>query len=277
MKPLDLLLWYIDEDCPSGDVTSDLISPDVMCKAVILAENEGVIAGIEEAGMLFSHYGVKAEPLVSDGIRVHKGQKLIALTGSAKGILLVERTVLNVIGRMSGIATKTRALADKINSVNPKCRIAATRKTSPGFRLFDKKAVSLGGGDPHRFSLSDGILVKDNHLAFVSAAEAIRRAKQATLYKKIEIEAESREAAEKAARAGADIILLDNMTPEEVKATINALEKEGLRNQVLIEISGGIDDQTIMAYASLDIDCISLGALTHTVKNFSVTLEILPQ
>ncbi len=275
-RPLDLLLSYIDEDCPSGDVTSDAVIPGILCTAAIRSENEGIIAGLEEARMLFSHFGVTISSCRKDGDAVRKGELLISLSGNARAILLVERTALNVIGRMSGIATQTKKWSDLVATVNPKCRVAATRKTCPGFRMFDKKAVVIGGGDPHRFSLSDGVLIKDNHLVLVPPRDAIRLAKAATLYKKIEVETESVESAREAALAGADIIMLDNMTPAEVKETLNILSREGLRENLVIEISGGVDERTLEEYAALDIDRISMGALTHTVKNFSVTLEILP-
>jgi nicotinate-nucleotide pyrophosphorylase (carboxylating) len=153
--------------------------------------------------------------------------------------------------------------------------LAGTRKTCPGLRALDKKAVALGGGDPHRSGLSDGVLIKDNHLVLVPIKEAIIRAKAASAYRKIEIEVETTKDALAAARAGADILLFDNMAPDSVRKTIHELEKAGLRNKVIIELSGGITEETIHEYARAGADLISLGALTHTVRNFSVTLEIL--
>jgi len=226
--------------------------------------------------MLFSHYGVDVERRVSDGDRVKQGHTLLALSGRAKMILLVERTALNIIGRMSGIATQTRAMADIVAAEDPRCRVAGTRKTSPGFRALDKKAVVLGGGDPHRTNLSDGILIKDNHLALVPLVDAIRSAKMMSAYKKVEVEVETTDDALVAAQAGADIIMLDNMSPGQAKKTLALLEREGLRERIVIELSGRINPDTIRNYASLGADVISLGALTHTVKNFSVNLEIVP-
>ena len=153
--------------------------PNRPCRAVIRAEQEGVIAGIAEACALFMHFGIRAEPMKQDGDIVIPEDIVLSLAGNAKGILLVERTALNIIGRMSGIATQTRILVNMVSSVNSRCRIASTRKTCPGFRALDKKAVQLGGGDPHRMSLSDGILIKDNHLMLVPLTEAIRAAKAA--------------------------------------------------------------------------------------------------
>jgi nicotinate-nucleotide pyrophosphorylase (carboxylating) len=274
--PIQYLLRFIEEDSPFGDVTSDAVIPDRTCKAVIRAEQEGVIAGISEASALFTYFGIAVAPGKPDGNTVMPNDIILSLTGNARGILLVERTALNIIGRMSGIATRTRKLAGMVSAVNSRCRIASTRKTCPGLRMLDKKAVQLGGGDPHRMSLSDGILIKDNHLVLVPLTEAIRSSKAVSAYRKIEVEAETPRDALTAAQEGADIILLDNMAPRQVQETLTDLKRAGLRDRVIIELSGGIDETVLPEYAALDVDVISMGALTHTVKNFSVTLEILP-
>ena len=276
MVPIQYLLRFIEEDSPYGDITSDAVIPDKNCRAVIRAEQEGVIAGIAEASALFTHFGVLATPGKHDGDRVKPQDIILSLSGSARGILLVERTALNIIGRMSGIATQTRKLSDMVSSVNTRCRIAATRKTCPGFRALDKKAVQLGGGDPHRMCLSDGILIKDNHLVLVPLRTTIRAAKAASAYRKIEVEVETPHDALTAAKEGADILLLDNMTPRRVRETLANLKRAGLRDNVTIELSGGINETTLPEYAALNVDVISIGALTHTVENFSVTLEIQP-
>ena len=275
MVPLEYLLKFIDEDAPFGDVTSESIIPEVSCRAVIRAEQDGIAAGLDEAAVLFSHFGVDVQQDARYGETVKSGAVLLSISGPAKKILLVERTALNIIGRMSGIATETRNLVDLVLGENPRCRVAGTRKTCPGLRALDKKAVVLGGGDPHRSSLSDGVLIKDNHLLLVTVEEAITRAKAASVYRKIEIEVENADDALAAARAGADILLFDNMTPDGVRETIHELEQAGLRDRVTIELSGGITAGTIREYARTGADVISLGALTHTVRNFSVTLEIL--
>jgi len=273
----DYLLRFIEEDAPSGDVTSDAVIPDITCDAVIMAEQEGTIAGLDEAAFLFSHFGVSVKYLVKDGITVSKNDSLLLLSGDAKKILLVERTALNIIGRMSGIATQTRKMADIVSAVNPLCRIAATRKTCPGFQVLDKKAVTIGGGDPHRTNLSDGVLIKDNHLALVPLSTAIHYAKKGSVYKKIEVEVETSENALIAAQAGADIIMLDNMSPGQISRTIRILKRESLRDRVIIELSGGIEESSLRHYAALGADVISLGVLTHSVKNLSVNLKIMPQ
>jgi nicotinate-nucleotide pyrophosphorylase (carboxylating) len=277
MVMLDYLLQFIEEDAPSGDLTSAAIIPDITCNAVIRAEQDGIIAGLEEASLLFSHFGVSVKHLVNDGDSVGENNSLLYLSGDAKKILLVERTALNIIGRMSGIATQTRKLADIVSAVNPSCRVAATRKTCPGLRILDKKAVKIGGGDPHRMNLSEGILIKDNHLALVSLPDAMVAAKKVSAYKKIEVEVETPENALFAAKAGADIIMLDNMNPDQISRTIRILNSENLRDCVFIELSGGIEESSLSRYAALDVDVISLGVLTHSVRNFSVNLEIISE
>ena len=274
MALLPYLLRFIEEDAPFGDVTSEAVIPEgTKARAVIIAKQDGVIAGVEEAKALFEHFGVKVDVKKRDGEEVGKGDVILELEGSARSILLVERTALNVMGRMSGIATEVRKLVEKVRAVNPRVRVAGTRKTL--LKPIDKRAIIIGGGEPHRFSLSDAILIKDNHLALVPLEEAIRRAKAFSVYKVVEVEVESLEDAIKAAKAGADVVMLDNMTPEEISETLEALRREGLRDRVKIEVSGGITPENIEKYAKLDIDVISLGYLTHSVKNFDVSLEII--
>lgn len=277
MEMLDYLLRFIEEDAPFGDVTSAAIIPDITCNAVIKAEQDGIIAGLNEVSILFSHFGISVRHHTKDGNGVCQNECLLSLCGDAKKILLVERTALNIIGRMSSIATQTRKMAGIVSSVNPHCRIAATRKTCPGFQIFDKKAVQLGGGDPHRMNLSDGILIKDNHLALVPLRSAIKAARKVSAYKKIEVEVETSDDALVAATAGADIIMLDNMNPDQINQTIALLKREGQRERIFIEISGGIHESSLISYAALEVDMISLGFLTHSVRNFPVNLEIIPE
>jgi len=277
LTELGELLQFIREDAPSGDVTSDAVIPDLRCSAVIRTEQEGILAGIAEAILLFTHFGVTVASHRNDGDFVKRGDVILSISGPAKMILLVERTALNILGRMSGIATRTSRMAAIVKAKNPACRVAGTRKTCPGFRRFDKRAVQIGGGDPHRTTLSDGILIKDNHLALVPLEEALRAARAYSAYRKIEVEVESAADALKAATGGADIIMLDNMTPSQVRETLEVLIKNDLRDRVTIEISGGIDETTLGEYAACGVDVISMGALTHTVRNFSLSLEIIPR
>ena len=277
MVDVEYLLNFIREDAPFGDVTSDSIIPDCDCTARISIEQPAVVAGLEEASALFRYFDVAADQAVPDGAPVHRGDTLLRLQGPAKQILLIERTALNIIGRMSGIASATRRFVESVQAVNPACRVAATRKTCPGMRKLDKKAVTLGGGDPHRMNLSDGILIKDNHLTLVSLDEAIALARSRAPHRDIEVEVESAGDAVRAAQAGCNIIMFDNMTPAQVEESLDALIHHGKREQVTIEISGGIDKDTVVRYAALGVDMISIGALTHSVKNIPVHLEILPR
>lgn len=277
MVTLEYLLRFIEEDAPAGDLTSDVIIPDIDTRAEIRAEEAGIVAGLTEATALLSHFLVRVTPAKKDGDMVRPDEILLTLEGSAKRILLVERTALNIIGRMSGIATRTRALGDLVRAKNPACRLAATRKICPGFGALDKRAVMIGGGDPHRANLSEAFLIKDNHLALVPIPEAIRRAKAYSAYKKVEVEVESADDAVLAAESGADIIMLDNMTAGQVADTLLRLTKAGLRDRVTVEVSGGIDEKTLAGYAASGADIISMGSLTHTIRNFSVTLEMFPQ
>lgn len=190
-----------------------------------------------------------------------------------KGSVVMKTKFQADVQRVSWITTQTRKLIEKVKIVNPRVKVAGTRKTL--FKLMAKKAIILGGGEPHRFSLSDAILIKDNHLALVPLEEAIKRAKDFSIYKVVEIEVEDLEDALKAAKLGVDVIMLDNMTPGQVEETLKALENEGLRKKVKIEVSGGITEENIQDYARLDIDVISLGALTHSAKNFDVSLKIV--
>jgi len=272
---LTTLLRYLDEDAPSGDLTSEAIISPGECGARITAKCRGTIAGLDEAKELMEHLGTSVKPQVSDGDQVESGTVVLEVWGDARKVLLAERTVLNIIGRMSAIATKTRRIIEQVRGVNPDVRIASTRKTAPGMRVLDKKAVVLGGGEPHRYSLSDGVLIKDNHLALVPIDVAIRRARDFSCYKKIEVEADTVEDAVKAAKCGADIILLDNMAPDKVRAALAELRRRGLRDSVMVEASGRIAEESVMEYAATGVDVISMGALTHTVRNFDVGLEVV--
>jgi nicotinate-nucleotide pyrophosphorylase (carboxylating) len=275
MVDLDLLLSFIGEDAPNGDITSEAIIGDESCHATISTRQKGIIAGMEETGALCCRFNIAVQYEVKDGDCADAGAILLRLSGRARDILLIERTLLNIIGRMSGIATVTRTLADLVSRVNPSCRIACTRKTAPGLRGMDKKAVVLGGGDPHRFSLSDGILIKDNHLVLIPLEEAVLRARKHSLFRKIEVEVEDCDSAVRAAIAGADIILLDNMPPDGITQTLQELTRRSLRDRVVIEISGGINGSNISRYAGLGADVISLGFLTHSVRNLDVGLEVI--
>jgi len=201
------------------------------------------------------------------------GQKVLEIDGPLKGMLAGERLALNFLMRMSGIATLTRAVVDSCRKANPNVVIAATRKTTPGFRRYEKKAVRIGGGDPHRFGLDDAFLIKDNHLTVVgSVFKAVRRAQSFSFGKKVEIEVEDLDSAKEASRAGADIIMLDNMTPAQAKECYLAIK--GIDQRITVEVSGGITPKNAKAYAHY-ADVISMGALTHSAPAMHLSMHIL--
>ena len=271
------LYEFLKEDLGQGDVTTSILIPDgARVEAEIIAKESGVIAGIEEAKILLEGLGVKVEAEVKDGQKISSGKTIMKLEGDAKTILAAERTVLNLISRMSGIATQTNKIIRKVRAAGYKTIIACTRKTAPGLEYFDKKAVWLGGGDPHRLHLDDMILIKDNHIAVIgNVKEAIKIARRkASFSKKIEVEVSSVNEAVEAAKAGADIIMLDNFTPKDIKKTIEKLQKKKLRKRVLIEASGKINEENILEFASAGVDIISLGSLTHSAKALDISLEI---
>lgn len=273
--PVNRMIPFIEEDCPYGDITSEVILDKQQCRAHIIAREEMILAGLTEIIALFRHYGITAESEVQDGDKVPENAVILSLCGTAQIILRIERTALNIIGRMSGIASETSRIQKRVTAINPSCRITATRKTAPGLRIFDKKACMIGGADHHRFSLSDAILIKDTHRALIPLKEAIRRVKAASVYHRIEAEVESPEEAVEAAHAGAEIILLDNMSTERIQNTLDILREKGLRQKVIIELSGGITPETIDEYAALGAERISLGMLTHSVRNADFSLKIL--
>ncbi|MFA5001449.1 MAG: carboxylating nicotinate-nucleotide diphosphorylase [Methanolinea sp.] len=272
--PQKTLLSFIREDAPSGDITSEAVIGDIPCKAHIIARDHGVIAGLEEAETLFDAHGVRMVLCVKDGLEVDRNTILATMEGPARAILLVERTALNIIGRMSGIASMTRRMQSILDRAHSGCSIASTRKTAPGLRLLDKKAVMLGGGYAHRLTLSDGVMIKDNHLTLVPLETAVHLAKARIPSTKIEVEVETPQDALCAAQAGADILLFDNMPPAVIQKTLSLLTQADLRGHLLIEVSGGISEENLSDFALKGVDLISMGALTHSVRNFDVSLEI---
>ena len=270
------LKQILAEDVGQGDVTSEAVVPkDLTVEAEVLAKEEGVVAGIEETVIFAESLGLSVKAEVADGDEVKSGTVIMKISGNARTILSAERTILNLLSRMSGIATATRRLTEKLRKANLTAKVAATRKTAPGLLYFDKKAVVVGGGDPHRLRLDDMILIKDNHVAIAGSVEnAVKKAKEYGSSKKIEAEVTSTEDAVKAAAAGADIVMLDNFSPEQVKEAVKALKKAGFFGKVLLEVSGGITEQNLLDYASAQVDIISMGALTHSVKALDISLEV---
>jgi nicotinate-nucleotide pyrophosphorylase (carboxylating) len=271
------LKQILAEDVGQGDVTSEAVVPaGLTANAEVIAKDAGVVAGIEETVIFAESLGLSVKAEVADGDEIKSGTVIMKISGNARTILSAERTMLNLLSRMSGIATKTRKLTEKLRKANLKAKVAATRKTAPGLLYFDKKAVVVGGGDPHRLRLDDMILIKDNHVAIAgSVEEAVKKAKAAKVNKKIEAEVTSTADALKAAAAGADIVMLDNFSPQQVREAVEALKKAGFFGKVLLEVSGGITEQNLPEYASAQVDIVSMGALTHSVKALDISLEIV--
>jgi nicotinate-nucleotide pyrophosphorylase (carboxylating) len=275
----ETLLRFVQEDAPWGDLTTELtVDPEDEARGKIVAKTSGVFAGREEVETLTSLFNLKTNLKIKDGERFEANTIVGEIYGKAKDILLIERTLLNLLSHMCSIATATRAATDLIKSKGLKTRIAATRKTHPGLRLFEKKAVRIGGGDTHRMDLSSMVLIKDNHINLCgSVGEAVKRARAAASFAtKVEVEVRSLAEALEAAEAGADIIMLDNMSPEGVKEVVKEFERRGLRNRVLLEASGGINQTNLLDYAQAGVDIISMGSLTLSPPPVDLSLEVEP-
>ena len=268
---------FLREDLGYGDITSEALIPaGQMARARLFFREPGVASGLMEASIVFELLGCTVEALAEEGEAVEQDQVLLEVEGPAAAILSGERTALNVVGRMAGIATATARIVDEVAESSLGIRVAATRKTLPGLRDLDKRAVEHGGGDAHRFRLDDCVLIKDNHLELVpSITEAVLRAREAVSFtKKIEVEVRSLEEAEEAAVAGAEIIMFDNMDPLKIRRCLAELEVRELRTGFIYEASGGITPGNVAEYAASGVDVISLGALTHSVRSLDVKLEI---
>ena len=268
---------FLKEDIGWGDITSEaLIDDGQMAKGRLFFREDGVAAGLDEVATIFRILGCEVNAIMRDGSSVSRDQTLMEINGPAKALLGGERTALNILSRMGGIATTVSKIAAQVSKVNQSTKVAATRKTLPGFGELDKKAVVLGGGDTHRFRLDDCVLIKDNHLALLpSITEAVRAARSAVSFtKKIEVEIESLEGAVEAAEAGADIIMFDNMPPGEIRGCLARLSELGLREGRVYEASGGITPENVGEYAASGVDVISMGSLTHSVRALDVKLEI---
>jgi nicotinate-nucleotide pyrophosphorylase (carboxylating) len=276
----DALIKFLHEDIGTGDVTSNCLIPDDLhSRAQIICKNKksAIVCGLEEMDLVFDLCGCNTKSLVSDGSWVQKGTVVMTIEGKTRSILKAERTALNLIMRMSGIASETRYIKDAIVDLSDSIIIASTRKTAPGLRFFDKKAVTIGGGNSHRIRLDDMVLIKDNHLEIIgSVKKSVEMAKKkAASSITIECEAKNSNEVIEAITAGADIVMLDNFSPEEAAKIIKEISRMGIREKVKLEISGGITMQNIRDYAKEQPDIISVGFLTHSPKAIDFSLEIV--
>jgi len=266
------LLRFISEDIQGGDITSVLL-PKKKIKAKIISRQEGVLAGVKFAGDIFRLKGCNVKIIKKDGAKLKSNQTILQISGNAGTVLSCERTALNLLSRMSGIATQTNFLVSKIRKINRKTKLYSTRKTAPGLRFFDKEAIMIGGGHKHRMSLNDMVMIKDNHLLVTNSMEGIIKNARKQ-HKHVEVEVENQRDAILAASSGATIVMLDNFSPIQIKKTITVLQKKKLRNKVKLEASGGINSKNISAYAKTGVDIISVGSITNSVKGLDLSLEV---
>ena len=296
IKPLVELA--LREDIGKGDITSNILVPsECKVKGLIIVKAKGIVAGLSAAELVFKTVdsAVEFTPLLADGKKVEAGECVAEVVGKAKAIFAGERTALNFLGRLSGIATKTANLVEKVNSsrlriadcglrskarvrnedLSGNVKIMDTRKTTPGWRMLEKYAVRVGGGYNHRMGLYDAVLIKDNHLKIVKGeiADVVKKMRAGVpASMKIEVEVENISELEIALRGKPDIIMLDNMSVNEVEKAVEVVQKSGCNVQV--EVSGGITLENVEEYANTGVDMISIGALTHSVHSLDVSMEM---
>jgi len=280
MNAFDFDSWLneaLNEDIGPGDFTSLATIPDnALGKAQLIVKDNGIIAGVAIAEKIIQAFDptLKVTTYMKDGAQVKMGDIAFIVEGKSQSITTIERLVLNVMQRMSGIATETHRLTEMISHTN--CKLLDTRKTTPNFRYFEKEAVRIGGGCNHRYALYDMILVKDNHIDFSGGVKpALRKIvaflKEKNLDLKIEVETRNLQEIDEVLETGiAFRIMLDNFTPEKIREAV-----QHINGQVETEASGGIDETTLKEYAETGVNYISMGALTHHVKSFDLSLKAI--
>jgi len=272
------LTRFLKEDYGRGDVTSELLFPtNLKTKAVIMTRETGIIAGCLIINELFQELDLITDWYFQDGDNIKENDIIVSIEGSARHILASERTSLNILGHMSGIATNTRKAVEIVKKINPLIDIAATRKTLPGLRQLEKNSVIIGGGLPHRYDLHDMIIVKDTHLKLGENINTIIKLikEKTNSNQKIEIETTNIKDAIKAAQLGADIIMLDNMTVDDAQKTISTIKQLQLSHKIVFEVSGGINFLNLKNYASTNADIISMGCLTNSSRSLDFSLKII--
>ena len=275
MQNSKLIKQAISEDVGPGDITTQAIIPSSQkARAIILAKENGIIAGVDSAREVFRQIDKKTRftAKVKDGARVKKGKIIVTLVGPARGILAGERVALNFLQRLSGIATLTRKFKTQISKVKTNVRLLDTRKTTPGLRVLEKYAVKMGGGENHRMGLYDAILIKDNHIKLAGGVEnSIVVAKLALPRKPIEVEAKTLTEVKEAIGLRVDRILLDNMNIKTLREAVGLCKKAGIKT----EASGGINLDNVTAIAKTGVEYISVGALTHSAKALDISLKVI--
>jgi nicotinate-nucleotide pyrophosphorylase (carboxylating) len=277
IEQLTSVLRALQEDVGSGDATTDaIVSSDAAMSGQIIAKQDGVVAGLDVVGQVFSLLDkkVKLKVQVAEGASVKNREVLATFSGPARALLTGERTAMNFLGRMSGIATLTRQFVDAVEGT--RAQILDTRKTAPGLRYFDKLAVARGGGKNHRMGLYDMILIKDNHIDFAgSLPEAVKRARQANTSLQIEVEARALEDVRAALALDVQYILLDNMSIEMMREAVK-LNHNATNGRTKLEASGNVSLHNVRDVAETGVDFISIGALTHSAKNFDASFLWMP-
>ncbi len=263
----------LEEDMPAGDITSESLIPfDSESEAKIFVKENGVLAGIDVAKRVFELVNptIEFNKIFEDGQEFNRGDTLAHIRGHSISLLKGERTALNFLQRLSGIATNTRRFVQAVSGA--KTKILDTRKTTPGLRILEKYAVRMGGGINHRFNLSEMVLIKDNHLKlFGSVSQAIKRAKEKVRKGvKIEVEVTNLAQVKEAVKSGADMIMLDNMSLQEIREVVT-----WVRKRVPLEVSGGVDLKKTKEISSLGVDFISVGSLTHSYKSVDMSMEFI--
>jgi nicotinate-nucleotide pyrophosphorylase (carboxylating) len=274
---IDAVARALDEDLgPDGDITAALVPETATAQYALRARTQGVLAGRAPADETFRRVGPELELVwhAADGDELKPGDTILDITGPLRPILTAERTALNFLGHLSGVATLTARFAHRAHDANPAVRILDTRKTLPGLRLLQKAAVRAGGGTNHRLGLSDAVLVKDNHLAGTTITDAVARARTLWPGRMVEIECDTLAQVTEAARAGADAVLLDNMDPATVTEAVAAADLAA-PGPIITEVSGGVTVDTIASYAAAGPDRISVGALTHSAPVLDLGLDLV--
>lgn len=261
---------------PLGDITAALVPPGARARMALVARAEGVAAGRLCALEAFAQVdpALAVDWFLPDGHPLAPGTVLAEIGGPMRAALTAERTALNFLCHLSGVASLTRRFVDAVTAANPATRVLDTRKTTPGLRALEKAAVRAGGGHNHRATLSDAVLVKDNHLAGLSISEAVARARRRWPGRMIEVECDRRSQVDEAVAAGATVVMLDNMTPDEVAACVERVRAAAAPGAVLVEVSGGVTLELAPAYAAAGADLVSVGALTHSAPVLDIGLDL---
>lgn len=266
-----------EDEGPLGDISAGLVPAHRRARFVLVARRPGVLAGARCAQAAFESVdpGLSVRWRRADGDELAAGDVIAEVEGKMRSLLTAERTALNFLCHLSGVATLTRRFVDAVHGANPATRVLDTRKTTPGLRALEKAAVRAGGGTNHRATLSDAVLVKDNHLVGTSVADAVGNALRMWPGRMVEVECDTPVQAEEAVDAGASVVMLDNMTPEEVADCVAGVRKRPGGEAVLVEVSGGLTLESAPAYAAAGADLLSVGALTHSAPALDIGLDVV--